>query len=607
MQEHRESAQRKAPKTTELIKYFAGLKTDADTVHPTCHAQQERSRISGRRRWAEVENDYREEMKKMNMEHASHPLFIKVRKDVFPELRLQKDTKMLPECGICTRLSTLGRDREVPAQVAAAARKLRKLHREAVQANNKALCELDALCTRPLSTWVSFRADGSDWKRPFPVTVANIRRPSLEASLICSRLKFRDYDRKAIYVYFPDVWKAAKATGCDYWITCMMLELVRLFEANPDVRPEVLALHTDNTVRAVADLCIRLLILAQVATNKNRFVFVFLAYLLVAGWFKQIFFHFPVEEHGCMDLDAHAAALKKIAATKQISSVPALKKLLACSPSGISVCELTSVIDVHAMTEPVAVYPSGIDSFHFLHLYRMQTTVRLRGRLFLAKLLDEPTEALRFCGVEGGAAYAVLQGAQLEQVPDIIWHQPVVDDATRAVIAATLGSPLLCRAAADRMWWQGFASRYSSRTPPSVCWRQPCGSFASDVPCEAEIRAVMQELNASLRDVQKISPQQVAGFYTSLRARQELQDMAPAEIARRGLEWLTDSAELTEGADVDRINAAEAAEQKRAKRRRRVIVSVRVWLSLRVISHLSLQSDEEGDDDPRDLAYAGPC
>lgn len=254
MQEHWESAQRKAPKTVGLIKYFAHLKTDADTVHPTCHAQQERSRIAGLRRWAEVEDNYREEMKKLGTEPASHAFFIHVRKEVFPELRLQKDTKMLPECGLCTRLSTIAAERHASAQTAAAALELRKLHRQTVKANNKALCELDALCTHPLSTWVSFRADGSDWKRPFPATAANIRRPSLEAQLICSRLKFRDHDRKAIYVYFPDVWKAANATGCDYWITCMMLELVQLFQANPTVRPEVLALHTDNTVRAAAVL-----------------------------------------------------------------------------------------------------------------------------------------------------------------------------------------------------------------------------------------------------------------------------------------------------------------------------------------------------------------
>lgn len=291
-----------------------------------------------------------------------------------------------------------------------------------------------------------------------------------------------------------------------------------------------------------------------------------------------------------MDLDAHAAALKKISATKQVSSVPALAELLARSPSGISVHELTHVINVHAMTESVAVYPSGIESFHFLHFYRTRATVRMRGRLFLAKLLDEPTDALRFCGVESGTADEVLSETQAEQVPAIIWCKPEVNDATRAVITATLAAPLFCRSATDKAWWQGFAAHYSgSAPPPSVSWCQPCGPFASDVPPEAEIRAVMQELNASLRDVQKITSLQVAGFYSSLRVRHELEALSPAEIARRGLGWNAESLELAEGADVDRINEEEAAvmrERNRAKRRRRVIVSVRLCLSLRFISHL---------------------
>lgn len=231
-----------------LLKYFACLKADADTAHPTCHTKDERSCISGRYRWVQVEKDYRQEMEDTHQPQASHALFTRIRKNAFPELTLQKKTKMLPECSICTRLSTLAKEYGVPGEVATAARYVRALHRSAVAANRKALAELDGFCTRPLASWVSFRADGSDWKRPFPVAPTNIRHPALEASLISCRLQFRDYDRKSIYVYFPDVWKT-KAVGCDFWITCMMLELALLFEQHPDARPEVLALHADNTVR----------------------------------------------------------------------------------------------------------------------------------------------------------------------------------------------------------------------------------------------------------------------------------------------------------------------------------------------------------------------
>lgn len=327
----------------------------------------------------------------------------------------------------------------------------------------------------------------------------------------------------------------------------------------------------------------------QIASNKNRFVFGFLAYLLIAGWFKQIFYHLPLESHGCMDLDSNAAHVKTIAVGRQVSSVPALQSLVNEGHSKIIICELTHVIDVHALTDKVTQYPTGISDFHFLHLYPSRQAVHLRARSsFWLRPSMSQQRSYRFAALRLANRCMCLSASTLLF---LAWF----GTSRKWVTLCELWwlphlTHLLCAA---RLTTGGGGAHLLIDTAllPEWTLAEPKPPYAECVPAEEDIAAVVQAINASLRDVQKIMPQQVAGMYTSKRARTELAALSLSERLRSGLDWLPSNAELTElGADVDRINRDEEQViqlERRASRPKHVIVSVRTACSQSLLSGLT--------------------
>src|SRR5271169_313531 len=114
----------------------------------------------------------------------------------------------------------------------------------------------------------------------------------------------------------------------------------------------------------------------QTAENKNQFDIQLLAYLILAGWFEQVFWHFPLERHGGNELDQMFHVIKSHIGNKIVSSLPALQEEIDKGTSKIKLRELTRIIDTHAMTDH-AVFPSGLQDFHFWHLYPSKEGVHL--------------------------------------------------------------------------------------------------------------------------------------------------------------------------------------------------------------------------------------
>lgn len=335
-------------------------------------------------------------------------------------------------------------------------------------------------------------------------------------------------------------------------------------------------MHTDNTVCSSSPihLCSPYATL-QTAENKNRFAIQFLAYSIRAGWFEQVFWHFPLERHGGNELDQMFRVIKSHISNKIVSSVPALQEKIDEGTSKIKLRELTCILDTHAMTDH-AVFPSGLQDFHFWHLYPSKEGVHLRARLFLAKSVNEPADTLPFTGTATGKALLLLPVAS--QLPDFVYSAATLSEATQATIQEILATDTLTPALRDKRWWRTLGARCS--VAPNYSWEAPTGvPFVSSLPSEEGIAEVVQAMNLKLHHVQKITSLPIAHFYASANSQQQLSRLSVAELQRRGLGFAAPpSAELTApGADVDRINReAEELEEEESLRRKRRHVIVRL-------------------------------
>lgn len=263
--------------------------------------------------------------------------------------------------------------------------------------------------------------------------------------------------------------------------------------------------------------------------------------------------------------------VKERACSRLVSSVPALKAEMINNDE-LDICELTSIVDAHAMADEAA-FPSGVQDFHFWHLYPTAQGVHLRARLFLAKTIDEPANSLPFAGLPSGRAHIVRKaGAEL---PAFKYHE-FAESKVVEHIRRILAKDSLCPTPADKEWWRSLYAKYQHRA--DFTWKLPVATrYISELPTEEAIAEVVCKLNFSLHDMQKINALRVRCFYDSPAAKEKFTRMSVAEIVRKGLDFLPlPSAELTEpGADVARINehAQHEAEERAVRlKRRRVVV-----------------------------------
>jgi hypothetical protein len=268
----------------------------------------------------------------------------------------------------------------------------------------------------------------------------------------------------------------------------------------------------------------------------------------------------------------------------------------------LDICELTSIVDAHAMADEAA-FPSGVQDFHFWHLYPTARGVHLRARLFLAKTIDEPANSLPFAGLPSGRAHIVCKAAaRLSTFKYHEFAESQVAEHTRRILA----KDTLCPTAADKEWWRSLCARYQHRT--DFTWELPVATRCfSELPTEEAIAEVVRNLNLSLHDMQKINALRVRHFYDSPAAKEKFTRMSIAEIARKGLDFLpVPSVELTEpGADVARINerARQEAEERTVRMKRRRVIVCDLCALLTFSRTTQATSEDEQVEDPKDDSY----
>jgi hypothetical protein len=191
--------------------------------------------------------------------HFKAPHFGSFLQDHFPDLVLDARHN-LPECTICTTINRYLKRSDVEVNQLAVARYMRESHYQLQHSELLAFHGLEALAMQPLQEYVLVEVDGSD-SRPLPHYAPSVQRAAFDTHLIGVRVVCGAYEREAIYVHFPEVWRmasterkrtaaaaAAKPKGCDTVLTVLMLELQLLFLL---VRARWLLVRTDNTVCAV--------------------------------------------------------------------------------------------------------------------------------------------------------------------------------------------------------------------------------------------------------------------------------------------------------------------------------------------------------------------
>lgn len=293
--------------------------------------------------------------------------------------------------------------------------------------------------------------------------------------------------------------------------------------------------------------------------NKNRYALAFMGMLLKAGWFQQSFWHYGQEYHGKNLLDQMFSTIKGYLRRNEASSIPSLNDRVQTGKSGIVVLELLTLIDVHTMSKPV--WPSGLQDFHFWHLYNSKDGVKLRAREYFKHTVHAPAATQPWRGTQQGSSLLVI--SHDAPLPELRFFTPqLTDKAFLSKITDILHTPRLLQQPQDKDFWAGFVIRYGPA--PTLSWSTPTAPFISLLPTEQGIAEVITSLNLSANEAGRIQPLPVKWFYTSAKAKSDFESMSTPELLRRSLEGV--SRELLEpGAAVAKVPA---------KRRR---VTARAW------------------------------
>ena len=253
--------------------------------------------------------------------------------------------------------------------------------------------------------------------------------------------------------------------------------------------------------------------------------------------------------------------VKERARTRFVSSVPALKAEMINNDE-LDICELTSLIDVHAMADErhfLRVCRTSTFGI-FIPLHKVLTFVRAS---FLPRPLTNPPTHFRSLVCQVAKPHIVH--ATAAELPVFKYHEfaksKVVEHTSRI-----LAKDSLCPKAAHKEWWRSLCARYWCCT--DFTWKLPVAiRCVSELPTEEAIAEVVRKLNPSLHDVQKINALRVRHFYESPAAKEKFTRMSVAEFVRKGFDFLpVPSAELTEpGANVARSNGRGAARVRRAR------------------------------------------
>jgi hypothetical protein len=126
--------------------------------------------------------------------------------------------------------------------------------------------------------------------------------------------------------------------------------------------------------------------------NKNRYALAFMGMVLKAGWFQQM------------------------------------------------VLELLTIIDVHTMSKPV--WPSGLQDFHFWHLYNSKHSVKLRAREYFKHTVQAPAATQPWRGTQQGSPLLVI--SHDAPLPELRFFMPqLTDKAFLSKVTEILHTPHL--------------------------------------------------------------------------------------------------------------------------------------------------------------------
>jgi hypothetical protein len=180
---------------------------------------------------------------------AKDDWFRRVRKERFPELHKEKSTD-LPICSVCTKAKAR-LETEMDERIRRAIITLLRRHEELVEGEWTWFRAFTVVAREPSSPELFVLVDGSP----------GATLPALPANAPLNGLSYRwvginifganGFERKVLYPVIEKLWP--DATGCDLWLSALLNEL-RIYLNNCDVRPRHLVLHLDNTVRYMLHL-----------------------------------------------------------------------------------------------------------------------------------------------------------------------------------------------------------------------------------------------------------------------------------------------------------------------------------------------------------------